>query len=103
MLAYQTHANNGSMYNTPPTYAWYLAGLVFQWVKRKGGVEAMAEINQRKAQKLYDMIDSSTFYNRPVDVDCRSRTCSVSPCQTSACSPSKSVPDLIAFATSLAP
>ncbi len=73
MLAYQTHAGNDSMYNTPPTYAWYLAGLVFQWIKRKGGLEAMAEINQRKAQKLYELIDASDFYHSPVDVPCRSR------------------------------
>jgi len=61
------------MYNTPPTYAWYIAGLVFQWVKRKGGLAAMAEINQRKAQKLYDVIDNSGgFYTNPVDKPYRS-------------------------------
>ncbi len=72
MFDYQTHADNGSMYNTPPTYAWYLAGLVFQHVKNKGGLPAMAEINQRKAQKLYSAIDDSGFYKNPVEKSARS-------------------------------
>jgi phosphoserine aminotransferase len=73
MLNYQIHAENDSMYNTPPTYAWYIAGLVFQWIKRKGGLAGMAEINQRKAQKLYDAIDNSGgFYTNPVDKAYRS-------------------------------
>ncbi len=72
MFNYVTLANSGSMYNTPPTYAWYLAGLVFQWIKEKGGLAAMAEINQRKAKKLYATIDASSFYASPVDLNCRS-------------------------------
>jgi phosphoserine aminotransferase len=60
------------MYNTPPTYAWYLAGLVFHWLKDLGGLAAMAEINQRKAQRLYAAIDASDFYANPVQPDCRS-------------------------------
>jgi phosphoserine aminotransferase len=72
MFDYQTHAANGSMYNTPPTYAWYLAGLVFQWLKGLGGLEAMAAINRRKAQALYTAIDSSDFYRNPVDPPARS-------------------------------
>ena len=72
MLSYATHADNGSMYNTPPTYAWYLAGLVFQWIKERGGLSAMAEINERKAAKLYAAIDSSNFYSSPVAKDARS-------------------------------
>ncbi len=72
MLRYATHATDGSMYNTPPTYAWYLAGLVFQWLKRQGGLTGMAEINRRKAQKLYAAIDGSSFYKNPVDPACRS-------------------------------
>ena len=72
MMDYKTHADNESMYNTPPTYSWYLAGLVFQWIKNKGGLKAMEEINQRKAQKLYDAIDNSAFYSNPVDKSCRS-------------------------------
>ncbi|MGB1466388.1 MAG: 3-phosphoserine/phosphohydroxythreonine transaminase [Alcanivorax nanhaiticus] len=72
MLNYQTHADNGSMYNTPPTYAWYLAGLVFEWLKKQGGVANMAEINQRKAEKLYGFIDGSDFYSNPVEKISRS-------------------------------
>jgi len=72
MFDYKIHADNGSMYNTPPTYSWYLAGLVFQWIKENGGLEAMAQINERKAGKLYSIIDNSTFYNSPVDPACRS-------------------------------
>jgi phosphoserine aminotransferase len=66
MLHYKTHADAGSMFNTPPTYAWYLAGLVFQWLKKQGGLKGMAEINERKAKKLYDYIDQSDFYRNPV-------------------------------------
>ncbi len=69
---YKTHAENDSMLNTPPTYAWYIAGLVFQWIKNKGGLKAMAEINKRKADKLYAAIDNSTFYQNPVALDSRS-------------------------------
>ncbi|MEW7980997.1 MAG: 3-phosphoserine/phosphohydroxythreonine transaminase [gamma proteobacterium symbiont of Phacoides pectinatus] len=72
MFDYKIHADADSMYNTPPTYGWYLAGLVFQWLKRKGGLEAMAQINERKAGKLYAAIDGSDFYNNPVDPQCRS-------------------------------
>ncbi|GAB6042800.1 3-phosphoserine/phosphohydroxythreonine transaminase [Endothiovibrio diazotrophicus] len=72
MFDYKTHADADSMYNTPPTYAWYLAGLVFQWLKDKGGIPAMAEINQRKAVKLYAAIDGSDFYANPVAVANRS-------------------------------
>jgi len=72
MLSYKTHADSGSMYNTPPTYAWYIAGLVFELIKRKGGLEAMAETNKRKADKLYAAIDKSDFYKNPVDKKCRS-------------------------------
>ena len=72
MLNYETHAKAGSMYNTPPTYSWYIAGLVFQWLKEQGGLQRMAEINKRKAEKLYTFIDNSEFYNNPVDPACRS-------------------------------
>ncbi len=72
MFQYATHSDNGSMYNTPPTYGWYLAGLVFKWLLDKGGLEGMAEINQRKAQALYDVIDASDFYANPVAVESRS-------------------------------
>ena len=74
MLDYKTHAENDSMYNTPPTYGIYMAGLVFQWLKKKGGIEAMEQINVAKAGLLYDAIDTSNgFYNCPTAHDDRSR------------------------------
>ncbi len=66
MLNYQTHADNDSMYNTPATYSWYMAGLVFAWLKDNGGLAAMGDINARKAEKLYAAIDESDFYANPV-------------------------------------
>jgi phosphoserine aminotransferase len=72
MLNWKTQSDAGSMYNTPPTYGWYLAGLVFQWLKDNGGIAAMAETNARKAGKLYAAIDGSDFYANPVDPACRS-------------------------------
>ena len=72
MFQYATHSDNGSMYNTPPTYGWYLAGLVFKWLLAQGGLEGMAEINRRKAKALYDAIDNSGFYANPVAVESRS-------------------------------
>lgn len=72
MFQYAIQAENGSMYNTPPTYGWYLAGLVFQWLKRNGGLKGMAEINGRKANALYGAIDKSDFYANPVDPSSRS-------------------------------
>lgn len=73
MLDYSVHAKAGSMANTPPTFAWYLAGLVFQWLKNQGGVAKIAEINQRKATALYQAIDNSDFYANPVALAHRSR------------------------------
>ena len=72
MLNWQTAADNDSMYNTPPTFALYLAGLVFEWLKEQGGLAAMEVINRRKAEKLYAAIDSSDFYANPVEVQSRS-------------------------------
>jgi phosphoserine aminotransferase len=72
MFAYKTHADSGSMYNTPPTYAWYLAGLVFKWLKDLGGLTAMEAVNARKARMLYAAIDASSFFANPVDPPCRS-------------------------------
>jgi len=72
MCDYKTMADNDSMYNTPPTYSWYLAGLVFAWLKKNGGLSAMGEINQRKSSKLYAAIDGSDFYANPIDQACRS-------------------------------
>ena len=72
MMDYKTAADNDSMYHTPPTLAWYLAGLVFKWLKAQGGLEAMERINRRKAEKLYSYIDASGFYSNPVEVASRS-------------------------------
>ncbi len=72
MFDYATHVDNGSMYNTPPTYIWYMAGLAFAHLKKNGGLAAMAEINQRKAAKLYAAIDKSDFYANPVTAESRS-------------------------------
>ena len=73
MLDYKVHADNGSMYNTPPTYAIYMAGLVFQWLKRNGGLTQMEKINIAKAKAVYDVLDGSGFYRSPVAKDDRSR------------------------------
>ncbi len=72
MLNYKVHADADSMANTPPTYSWYVAGLVFQWLKAQGGLRAASERNERKAMKLYAAIDESDFYSNPVARDCRS-------------------------------
>jgi len=72
MFNYKTLSDNDSMYNTPPTYSWYLAGLVFDWLKSNGGLSAMSEINERKASALYGAIDGSGFYANPVEVQSRS-------------------------------
>jgi len=72
LMTWRSYAESGSMTNTPPTFAWYVADLVFRYLKDRGGVEAMAEVNARKAGKLYEAIDSSGFYSNPVRKDCRS-------------------------------
>ncbi len=69
---YRAFAEAGSMLNTPPTFGWYFAGLVLQWLKRQGGLTAMAELNRAKAAALYAAIDASTFYSNPVAHNCRS-------------------------------
>jgi phosphoserine aminotransferase len=71
-LDFSAMAKDGSMLNTPPTYAWYIAGLVLQWLKRKGGLQAMGKLNEAKAAKLYATIDSSSFYRNPVAKEARS-------------------------------
>ncbi len=65
-LDFAAQADADSMSNTPPTYSWYLAGLVFAWLKGQGGLEAMAALNRRKAERLYQTIDASDFYQSPV-------------------------------------
>jgi phosphoserine aminotransferase len=69
---FKTVADNESMYNTPPTYAIYIAGLVFQWIKARGGLEAMEAHNRAKAAVLYDYLATTDFYRSPVAADCRS-------------------------------
>ncbi len=69
---YAQQAKAESMLNTPPTYALYIAGLGFKWLKKQGGLSAMAKLNERKAKKLYAAIDGSGFYRNPVDPPCRS-------------------------------
>src|SRR5437879_12711386 len=73
MLDYKVHAESGSMSNTPATYAWYIAGLVFQWLKRQGGLAAMEKKNIAKAKLLYDFLDASKFFKNPVRKSDRSR------------------------------
>ena len=72
MFDYKVAADNDSMYNTPPTYAIYIAGLVFKMLKAKGGIAAMEKTNRAKAKLLYDALDASSFYSSPVAVENRS-------------------------------
>lgn len=74
LMDWQVMAESDSMSNTPPTFAWYLSALVFDYLKKQGGISAIEEINARKAARLYDYIDSSGgYYTNPVDVAVRSR------------------------------
>jgi len=73
MLDYKIQADNESMYNTPPTYALYVAGLVFQWLRRRGGLAEMEKVNIAKAKLIYDVLDASRFYHSPVAKEDRSR------------------------------
>jgi phosphoserine aminotransferase len=72
MYNYRLHADAGSMLNTPPTFGWYLAGLVFRWLLGLGGLASIEVINRRKAGRLYEAIDASDFYHSPVAPGCRS-------------------------------
>ncbi|MEM7765309.1 MAG: 3-phosphoserine/phosphohydroxythreonine transaminase [Pseudomonadota bacterium] len=73
LLNYQVHAQAQSLRNTPPTFAWYLAGLVFEWLQAQGGLAVMAQRNQEKAELLYRTLDASVFYTAPVPPLARSR------------------------------
>ena len=73
MFDYKTHADNESMYNTPPTYGIYMAGLVFKWLKHKGGLGAMEAHNIAKANLLYDYLNATSFYHCPTAKENRSR------------------------------
>lgn len=72
MLNYQTHTENGSMFNTPPCYCIYIAGLVFKWIKSIGGLEKMKEMNEKKAKLLYDFLDNSKLFKGTVVPEDRS-------------------------------
>jgi phosphoserine aminotransferase len=72
MLSYAVHAENGSLYNTPPVFAIYLLGLVVRWLINQGGLESVAVVNERKAAKLYDEIDRTGFYRGTAQKDSRS-------------------------------
>lgn len=72
VIDYRRQTEAGSMLNTPATFAWYMAGLVFAWLKEQGGLAAMAEVNRRKAERLYGFIDGSDFYANPVEPASRS-------------------------------
>jgi phosphoserine aminotransferase len=72
MLQYSKHADSDSMFNTPPTFAWYLAGKVFLWLKNQGGLKSIAALNHSKAESLYRFIDESNFYSNPVAIANRS-------------------------------
>ena len=72
MFKYKTHADKGSMFNTPPCFAIYTIGLVLQWLQDMGGVAAIETQNRNKAQRVYDVIDSSSFYKGHAQADNRS-------------------------------
>lgn len=72
MLRYDIHADEGSMYNTPPCYGIYIIGLVLEWIKDLGGVEAVAKLNREKAELFYSCLDASEHFLSPVEKSCRS-------------------------------
>jgi phosphoserine aminotransferase len=72
MLKYDTHSENGSMFNTPPCYTIYVAGLTLKWIKKMGGLEAMKELNEKKAKILYDFLDNSKLFKGTVVPEDRS-------------------------------
>ena len=72
MMNYKTYADSDSMYNTPPTFAWYLSGKVFKWLKKNGGLSNQKKVNESKSSKLYSFIDNNDFYFNDVDKDSRS-------------------------------
>jgi hypothetical protein len=98
MLNYKVAADNGSMYNTPATYSWYLSGLVFEWLKEQGGVAAMEQRNKAKKDLLYKAIDASDFYSNPIQPSARR---SAWPTRSST-RPSSPVPTPAACSTSRA-
>jgi len=73
LQSWKIQHKQGSRLNTPPTYAWYMAGLVFEWIEAAGGVQRMAELNRHKADSLYQYLDQSAFYLNDIPADFRSR------------------------------
>ena len=73
MFSYAVQAENESMFNTPPTYPIYMAGLVFKWLKELGGLSVIEQMNIRKSSMIYDQIDKTGFYRSPIDKQYRSR------------------------------
>ncbi|MEM7026876.1 MAG: 3-phosphoserine/phosphohydroxythreonine transaminase [Pseudomonadota bacterium] len=73
LLNYQMQAEQNCMLNTPPTFNWYMAGLMFDWIVEQGGLNVMADRSERKSAMLYEYLDSSSFYNNKVPASCRSR------------------------------
>jgi phosphoserine aminotransferase len=73
LFNYRLQAAEKSMLNTPPTFNWYMAGLMFDWVKKQGGISEIEKINQRKSSLLYDFIDASSLYTNNINVTCRSK------------------------------
>lgn len=72
MMKYKIHADNGSMYNTPNCYCIYICGKVFKWLKKLGGLEAVKEMNEKKAKVLYDFLDESNMFHGTVEKESRS-------------------------------
>ena len=72
LQSWKIQHKQGSRLNTPPTFAWYIAGLVFEWIEASGGVERMAELNQQKSDTLYQYLDQSDFYRNQIPAEYRS-------------------------------
>ena len=72
MMSYKTYSDSDSMYNTPPTFAWYLSGKVFKWLKKNGGLTNQKKVNESKSTKLYSFIDGNDFYFNDVEKNSRS-------------------------------
>ncbi|MDP1574111.1 MAG: 3-phosphoserine/phosphohydroxythreonine transaminase [Coxiellaceae bacterium] len=84
ILDYSLQVKNNSMFNTVPTFPWYLAGLTFQWLKKQGGLKAISEKNTKKAVLLYDYLDSQDFYQNTIDKKYRSKMNVIFKCPTEA-------------------
>ncbi|NNE38132.1 MAG: 3-phosphoserine/phosphohydroxythreonine transaminase, partial [Gammaproteobacteria bacterium] len=73
LLDFKIYADNDSMFNTPPSFSWYMAGLIYKWIKTRGGVAAMDELARQRSDKLYNFVDTSDFYSNPIPEQFRSR------------------------------